>query len=127
MIALLFATSLAASLPAALIESGPASGVIAAAAIARARAIERALAFDMGGTTAKAGAILQGRPEVVTEYEAAGESHSGRAVKGSGYPVRYPFIDLSEVSAGGGTIAWIDDARRLRVGPLSAGADPGPA
>lgn len=121
------ASPVAASLPAALIESGPASGVIAAAAIARARAIERALAFDMGGTTAKAGAILQGRPEVVTEYEAAGESHSGRAVKGSGYPVRYPFIDLSEVSAGGGTIAWIDDARRLRVGPLSAGADPGPA
>ncbi len=118
---------IAAKTPAALIESGPASGVIAAAALARRRRIERALSFDMGGTTAKAGAILDGKPEVVTEYEAAGATHSGRAIKGSGYPVRYPFVDLSEVSAGGGTIAWIDDAKRLRVGPLSAGADPGPA
>jgi N-methylhydantoinase A len=119
--------SVAASLPASLIESGPASGVIAAAFLARALGIERALSLDMGGTTAKAGAILGGAPQVVTEFEAAGETHGGRSVKGSGYPVRYPFLDLSEVSAGGGTIAWIDDARRLRVGPLSAGADPGPA
>ncbi len=118
---------IAASRPASLIESGPASGVIAAAEIARRAGVAHALSFDMGGTTAKAGSVINGTPEIVTEYEAAGATHSGRAVKGSGYPVRCPFIDLSEVSAGGGTIAWLDEAGSLRVGPLSAGADPGPA
>jgi N-methylhydantoinase A len=111
--------------PAALLESGPAAGVIAAAALAPEE--PRLLAFDMGGTTAKAGAIVDGTVQVATEFEAAGKTHSGRPVKGSGYPVRFPFVDLAEVSAGGGTIAWIDDAGSLRVGPLSAGADPGPA
>ena len=81
----------------------------------------------MGGTTAKAGAIIDGIAQIANEFEAAGTTHSGRAVKGSGYPVRFPFVDLAEVSAGGGTIAWIDEAGSLRVGPLSAGADPGPA
>jgi N-methylhydantoinase A len=81
----------------------------------------------MGGTTAKAGAILGGTPEIATEFEAAGSTHSGRAQKGSGYPVRFPFVDLAEISAGGGTIAWLDSAQTLRTGPLSAGADPGPA
>ena len=113
--------------PATIIESGPASGVIAAADIGRQRGLSRVLSFDMGGTTAKAGTIVDGYPQVVTEFEAAGRTHSGRAMKGSGYPVRFPFIDLAEVSAGGGTIAWIDDAGALHVGPTSAGADPGPA
>lgn len=113
--------------PATIIESGPASGVIAAAAAGKRRKISHVLSFDMGGTTAKAGTIVDGRPQVVAEFEAAGKTHSGRAMKGSGYPVRFPFIDLAEVSAGGGTIAWIDEAGALRVGPLSAGADPGPA
>ncbi|HVN68684.1 MAG TPA: hydantoinase/oxoprolinase family protein [Candidatus Binatia bacterium] len=113
--------------PAALVESGPASGAIAAAALGRATGARRVLSFDMGGTTAKAGAILDGIPQVAGEFEAAGRTHSGRAVKGSGYPVRFPFVDLAEVSAGGGTIAWIDDAGSLRVGPISAGAQPGPA
>ncbi len=81
----------------------------------------------MGGTTAKAGTIVDGIPQVAGEFEAAGRTHSGRALKGSGYPVRFPFVDLAEISAGGGTIAWIDAAGALRVGPLSAGADPGPA
>jgi len=81
----------------------------------------------MGGTTAKAGTIAGGEPHVTSEFEAAGRTHSGRAVKGSGYPVRFPFIDLAEVSAGGGTIAFVDAGGALRVGPLSAGADPGPA
>ena len=81
----------------------------------------------MGGTTAKAGAIVDGIAQVAGEFEAAGRTHSGRTVKGSGYPVRFPFVDLAEVSAGGGTIAWLDDGGSLRVGPLSAGADPGPA
>ncbi|MFY9719615.1 MAG: hydantoinase/oxoprolinase family protein, partial [Candidatus Cybelea sp.] len=113
--------------PAALIESGPASGVMAAAALGTRLGIARLLSFDMGGTTAKAGAIVDGIAQVAGEFEAAGTTHSGRAVKGSGYPVRFPFLDLAEVSAGGGTIAWIDEAGSLRVGPLSAGADPGPA
>jgi N-methylhydantoinase A len=113
--------------PAALIESGPASGAMAAAALGGRIGIARLLSFDMGGTTAKAGAIVDGVAQVVGEFEAAGATHSGRAIKGSGYPVRFPFIDLAEVSAGGGTIAWLDDAGSLRVGPLSAGADPGPA
>jgi N-methylhydantoinase A len=113
--------------PATIIESGPASGVIGAAFLGRTLGIENVLSFDMGGTTAKAGTVFGGEPQVVGEFEAAGRTHSGRAVKGSGYPVRFPFIDLAEVSAGGGTIAWIDAGGALRVGPLSAGADPGPA
>lgn len=112
--------------PATMIESGPASGVIGAAYLGRALAIENVLSFDMGGTTAKAGTITGNEPQLTTEFEAAGRTHSGRAVKGSGYPVRFPFIDLAEVSAGGGTIAAVDGGS-LRVGPLSAGADPGPA
>lgn len=117
----------AARLPATLIESGPASGVIAAAYVGRALALDDVLSFDMGGTTAKAGTIFGGVPEVSASFEAAGSTHSGRSVKGSGYPVRFPFVDLAEVSAGGGTIAWLDAAGTLRVGPTSAGADPGPA
>jgi N-methylhydantoinase A len=113
--------------PATLIESGPASGVIGAAYVGRALGIENVLSFDMGGTTAKAGTIFHGIPEVSASFEAAGATHSGRSVKGSGYPVRFPFVDLAEVSAGGGTIARVDAAGVLRVGPLSAGADPGPA
>lgn len=121
------ALEVAAERPASLIESGPASGVIAAAFVGRALGLRDVFSFDMGGTTAKAGAIVGGSPEVGTAFEAAGHTHSGRAARGSGYPVRFPFVDLAEVSAGGGTIAWLDDAGVLRVGPLSAGADPGPA
>ncbi|MGP6158944.1 MAG: hydantoinase/oxoprolinase family protein [Vulcanimicrobiaceae bacterium] len=117
----------AARRPAALIESGPASGVIAAAHLGRALGIPNVLSFDMGGTTAKAGTVFDGVPQISASFEAAGATHSGRSVKGSGYPVRFPFVDLAEVSAGGGTIAWLDAAGTLRVGPLSAGADPGPA
>lgn len=113
--------------PATIIESGPASGVMGAAHLGKLLGIERLLSFDMGGTTAKAGTILDGTPQVIGEFEAAGRTHSGRAIRGSGYPVRFPFIDLAEISAGGGTIAWIDSAGALRVGPNSAGADPGPA
>ena len=113
--------------PATLIESGPASGVIGAAFVGRALGIDNVLSFDMGGTTAKGGTIFRGVPEISASFEAAGATHSGRSVKGSGYPVRFPFVDLAEVSAGGGTIAWTDAAGTLRVGPISAGADPGPA
>jgi len=118
---------LAALRPATIVESGPAAGVIGAAFLGKALGVHDVLSFDMGGTTAKAGTVFGGEPAVVGEFEAAGRTHSGRAVKGSGYPVRFPFVDLAEVSAGGGTIAWIDTGGALRVGPLSAGADPGPA
>jgi N-methylhydantoinase A len=101
--------------------------VIGAADLARKADASRVLSFDMGGTTAKAGTIVDGAVQVASEFEAAGATHSGRSVKGSGYPVRFPFVDLAEISAGGGTIAWVDEANALRVGPLSAGADPGPA
>jgi N-methylhydantoinase A/acetone carboxylase, beta subunit len=112
--------------PVQLIESGPAAGAIAAAEFSRVINVSNVIGFDMGGTTAKASSIVNHEPEVTTEYEVGGEVHHGRIIKGSGYPVRFPFIDLAEVSAGGGTIIWRDEANALRVGPLSAGADPGP-
>ncbi len=112
--------------PVCIIESGPAAGVIASSFYARKIGLKNILSFDMGGTTAKAGIIQAGKPEIVTEYEVAGKIHSGRIIKGSGYPIMFPFIDLAECSAGGGTIAWVDNAGSLKVGPISAGAIPGP-
>ncbi len=117
----------AARRPVTLIESGPAAGIVAAAWLGSLLGLERVIGFDMGGTTAKAGVVVGSRPEVTTEYEVGGSVHAGRVVKGSGYTVRFPFVDLAEVSAGGGTIVWVDEGGALRVGPLSAGADPGPA
>ena len=123
-----FSTSTEASkVPAATVESGPAAGVIAASRVAKELGIRRALSFDMGGTTAKVSTILDGRPEVTKEFEIGGKVHKGRLIRGSGYVIRYPHIDLVEVSAGGGTIAWVDEAGHLRVGPRSAGSEPGPA
>ncbi|MEM4424242.1 hydantoinase/oxoprolinase family protein [Pyrobaculum sp.] len=116
----------AAKRPVQLVESGPAAGVIAAAELAKLLGEGRVISFDMGGTTAKAGTVVDFQPSITTEYEVGGESHRGRVIKGSGYPVRFPFVDLAEVSAGGGTIIWRDAGGALRVGPLSAGADPGP-
>jgi len=119
--------SYATKRPISIIESGPSAGVIASAFMAKKLNIEKIITFDMGGTTAKAGTVIKYRPEISYEFEAAGKTHSGRSIKGSGYVVRYPFIDLAEVSAGGGTIAWVDEANILRIGPKSAGAIPGPA
>ncbi len=113
--------------PISIIESGPAAGVLASASLSRQLSLDKVITFDMGGTTAKAGTIIDGRPDLSYEFEAAGRSYHGRSIKGSGYPVRQPFIDLAEVSTGGGTIAWVDEAGILKVGPESAGADPGPA
>lgn len=113
--------------PILTVESGPAAGVVGAAEIARLLAIRRAISLDMGGTSAKAGCVVDYVPLVLPEIEVGGRVHMGRTVKGSGYPVRYPSIDLAEVSAGGGTIIWADEAGSLRVGPISAGASPGPA
>lgn len=114
------------SRPVQIVESGPAAGVIAAAEVAKILGINNVISFDMGGTTAKAGTVVNGEVSVTAEYEVGGESHHGRMTKGSGYPVRFPFVDLAEVSAGGGTIIWKDEAGALRIGPVSSGADPGP-
>jgi N-methylhydantoinase A len=112
--------------PATIVESGPASGVIASAWLGDQVGVRNVISFDMGGTTAKAGTVRGQIPEVVSEYEVAGKIHMGRLIKGSGYPVRLPFIDLAECSAGGGTIATTVNGS-LMVGPISAGALPGPA
>ncbi len=119
--------SRASELPVSIIESGPASGVMATKYILDNLGFKNAMSFDMGGTTAKAGTIINGSPLITTEYEVGGKVHVGRVVKGSGYPVRFPFIDLAEISAGGGSIIWVDESGALKVGPISAGADPGPA
>ena len=113
--------------PVTLVESGPASGVIAASWLGKKTGVADVISFDMGGTTAKAGIIRNSIPEIVPEYEVAGRVHMGRLLKGSGYPVRFPFIDLAECSAGGGTIVWTDEGGAINVGPTSAGAYPGPA
>lgn len=113
--------------PISIIESGPASGVVSALHISRLLDRRNLLTFDMGGTTAKAGIIQDGAVEYSHEFEAAGKTHSGRSIRGSGYPVRFPFIDLAETSSGGGSIAWIDAGGALKVGPVSAGSFPGPA
>lgn len=117
----------AISIPAVAVESGPAAGVVAAALVARQTGHQNLLSFDMGGTTAKASLIRQGRYDTTPDYEVGGGSSMMRWTSGTGHPVRLPVIDLAEVSAGGGSIAWIDRAGALRVGPKSAGADPGPA
>src|SRR5436853_2223817 len=107
-----------------IIESGPAAGVLSSRNLAKHLRLTKAITFDMGGTTAKDGAIVSGKAGAAYQFEAAGRTYHGRSIKGSGYPVRQPFIDLAEVSAGGGTIAWIDETGNLTVGPESAGADP---
>ena len=118
----------AAELPAFCLESGPTAGVLAAAQLARARGLDRVLAFDMGGTTAKAAVVLDGAPAIAPELELGGGISSGtRLTRGSGYLLRTPTIDLAEIGAGGGSIARVDQAGGLSVGPDSAGADPGPA
>jgi N-methylhydantoinase A len=110
--------------PVHLIESGPAAGMISSAWLARGLGVENMITLDVGGTTAKAGTITQGTPRVTTEFH-ADSLHHGIPV--GGYPVRSPVIDLVEIGAGGGSIAWIDKAGILKVGPQSAGAVPGPA
>ena len=117
----------ASKMPISIIESGPGAGVMSSLYLSKYLGFENIITFDMGGTTAKAGTIVNGKIEISNEFEAAGKTHSGRSIKGSGYVVRYPFIDLAEVSAGGGTIAWVDDEKILHVGPKSAGSIPGPA
>ena len=117
----------ALKMPAAVVESGPAAGVIAAQRMGRQLGRPNLISFDMGGTTAKASLIENGRIETTSDYEVGGEGNVGRWLHGTGHPIRVPVIDLAEVSAGGGSIAWLDPGGALRVGPQSAGAEPGPA
>ncbi|MGH7325335.1 MAG: hydantoinase/oxoprolinase family protein [Candidatus Rokuibacteriota bacterium] len=110
--------------PIRLVESGPAAGALAAAQAARERSESRLLSFDMGGTTAKACVIDGGTPLVAREFEVA---RADRFKKGSGLPIRVPVVELIEIGAGGGSIARVDRMGLLKVGPDSAGAEPGPA
>jgi N-methylhydantoinase A len=110
--------------PIRLVESGPAAGALAAAQAARERGESRLLSFDMGGTTAKACVIDDGAPLAAREFEVA---RADRFKKGSGLPIRVPVIEMIEIGAGGGSIARVDRLGLLKVGPDSAGADPGPA
>jgi N-methylhydantoinase A len=113
-------------MPAMAVESGPAAGVIAAALVGRQLGLGNLISFDMGGTTAKASLIERGEVKTTSEYEVGGGGNVRRWLHGTGHPIRVPVIDLAEVSAGGGSIAWIDPGGALRVGPESAGAEPGP-
>lgn len=114
----------AAQSPILLLESGPAGGVLSALNTARNAGIGQILAFDMGGTTAKACVTVGGEPLIAHSFECARVS---RFAKGSGLPILIPSIDLIEIGAGGGSIAHVNDLGLLNVGPESAGADPGPA
>ncbi len=114
--------------PAHIIECGPAAGVVGGEYLARLSGIDNIITFDMGGTTAKASVIEDGAPSFAEEYEVgAGLSSSSPLVGGGGYALKLPVIDISEVGAGGGSIAWLDKGGSLKVGPESAGAVPGPA
>ena len=103
------------------VESGPVAGVMGAAVIGKLLGEPDIISFDVGGTTAKTSLIKNGAPRITTGYKI--EWRAGYA----GYPILAPTIDIVEIGAGGGSIAWVDEAGALRVGPLSAGADPGPA
>jgi N-methylhydantoinase A/oxoprolinase/acetone carboxylase beta subunit len=114
--------------PVFALESGPAAGVVAARGMGEQLGIGNLLAFDMGGTTAKASLIEDGAMSRGREYEVGGSMSAGsRLIRGAGELLRIPTIDIAEVGAGGGSIAWLDPAGGLQVGPRSAGAEPGPA
>ena len=110
--------SVAMRRPVAMMESGPVGGIIASARFGQALGQANVISFDMGGTTAKASLVKDGQPTLAPGYHVGGYA--------SGHPVMLPMIDVVEVGAGGGSIAWLDDVGALKVGPTSAGAAPGP-
>ena len=123
----LASASFAAESPAHIIESGPAAGVVGAAALARRLEEPRIVTFDMGGTTAKAGLVENGEVLRTEAIEVGGGVMAGsRLLVGAGYMLKLPAIDLAEVGAGGGSICRLDAAGAPKVGPESAGAAPGP-
>jgi N-methylhydantoinase A len=107
--------------PIAVVESGPAGGVLGAQALGELLGEENLIPFDMGGTTAKCTLIEKGQVKVTTEYRIE------RTRTSPGYPIKTPVVDIVEIGAGGGSIAWLDEVGSLHVGPKSAGAQPGPA
>ena len=102
-----------------MLESGPAGGVVGTMALCEALNVEHAIAFDMGGTTAKACVVMRGEPSLSPDYFIGGYNQ--------GLAIRIPVLDIVEVGTGGGSVAWLDEGNALHVGPRSAGADPGPA
>jgi N-methylhydantoinase A len=108
-------------LPIHMVESGPVGGVIGAQAIGNAIGTSNLITLDIGGTTAKCSLIDQGEVKVTTDYRIERDQHN------AGYPIKVPVVDIVEIGAGGGSIAWIDAGGALKVGPKSAGAVPGPA
>jgi N-methylhydantoinase A len=109
---------IATACPVAMMESGPVGGIIASARVGEKLGFANVISFDMGGTTAKTSLVREGEPTLAPGYYVGGYA--------SGHPVMLPMIDVVEVGAGGGSIAWINDVGALKVGPQSAGADPGP-
>ncbi len=114
----------AADFPVRLVESGPAGGAVFAANIAARYGLDKVLSFDMGGTTAKICLIKNQTPKTSRVFEVA---RTYRFKKGSGMPISIPVIDMVEIGAGGGSLAHVDSMRQIRVGPESAGSEPGPA
>ena len=114
----------AAAFPVRLVESGPAGGAVFAAHIAARYGLDKVLSFDMGGTTAKICLIKNQTPKTARVFEVA---RTYRFKKGSGMPISIPVIDMVEIGAGGGSLAHVDTLRQIRVGPESAGSEPGPA
>jgi N-methylhydantoinase A len=118
----------AREMPMHIIESGPAAGVTGALEVSRRIGLPNVITLDIGGTTAKTSLIEDGQITRSPEYEVGGGMNIGhRLLKGGGYLLRVPAVDIAEVGAGGGSIAGIDRGGSLRVGPQSAGANPGPA
>ncbi len=120
----LISVETASEQPVRLLESGPAGGAIYAADFALAHGLDKVLSFDMGGTTAKICLIEEGTPKTANTFEVA---RTYRFKKGSGMPVSTPVVEMVEIGAGGGSIAHIDTMGQIRVGPRSAGSEPGPA
>jgi N-methylhydantoinase A len=116
-------TQVAGAFPVRMIESGPAAGALAATHFAETLGLDRLLSFDMGGTTAKACLILDRKPLVAGEFEV---DRRYRFKPGSGFPITIPSVDMIEIGAGGGSIARVDNLGLLKVGPRSAGSEPGP-
>ena len=120
----LISVETAAEFPVRLVESGPAGGAIFAADVAQRFGLERVVSYDMGGTTAKICLIEDYQPRTARTFEVA---RTYRFCKGSGMPISIPVIEMIEIGAGGGSIAWVDAMGRIQTGPESAGAEPGPA
>jgi N-methylhydantoinase A len=120
----LISVETAAEFPVRLVESGPAGGAIFAAGIAARFGIDKVVSYDMGGTTAKICLIEDFVPRTARTFEVA---RSTRFAKGSGMPISIPVIEMIEIGAGGGSIAWVDSMGRIQTGPESAASEPGPA